>query len=199
MKGYKATDKDMKCKGFQFALGKWHTHEGQLKMCESGFHFCVHPSGVWSFYDAPGTRVFEVEAEDCLDQRDGYGAEVKMLARKIKLVREITIPGSGNYNTGDRNTGNRNTGNRNTGDGNQGDFHSGSLNYGEAPIYLFNKITKVSRDDILWSLVARLSDLLQKDDAIDPSPFLLIPNASAEAIKKLHEAHINARKAIAEG
>ena len=37
------------------------------------------------------------------------------------------------------------------------------------------------------------------DDAIDPSPFLLIPNASAEAIKKLHEAHINARKAIAEG
>jgi hypothetical protein len=106
---------------------------------------------------------------------------------------------TGYDNTGYRNTGDRNTGDSNTGDGNQGNFHSGSLNYGEAPIYMFNKITKVPRADIPWYLVAQLSSLLTKDNSFDPAPFLSIPNATAKAIKKLHDEHIKARKALAEG
>ena len=47
MNGYKATDKDMKCQGFQFELGKWYEipEEHELVLCKVGFHFCQQPIG----------------------------------------------------------------------------------------------------------------------------------------------------------
>jgi hypothetical protein len=142
MKGFKATDKDMKCtpgnKAFQYEFDKIFEHEGELEMCKAGFHFCVHLSGVWSFYNNSDTRVFEVEAYDVLDERSGDGAEVKMVAHKIKFVREVKIGGDSNTgysntgyrNTGDSNTGYSNTGYRNTGDSNTGDSNTGYSNTG---------------------------------------------------------------------
>ena len=75
---------------------------------------------------------------------------------------------TGNRNTGDWNTGNRNTGNRNTGDWNTGNWNTGDWNTGnwntgnwnstnystgffnsvEQNIFLFNKPTSMSRDEI---------------------------------------------------
>jgi len=142
MKGYKATDKDMKCRGYQFELGKWHEHEGSIIMCEAGFHFCDQPSGPWCYYLEPDTRIFEVEAEDILDTPIEPGAENKRVCKRIKLVREIT-PGltgddksntgdsnTGHWNTGDSNTGYWNTGNRNTGYRNTGHWNTGDSNTG---------------------------------------------------------------------
>jgi len=37
-----------------------------------------------------------------------------------------------------------------------------------------------------------------EDDEIDPTPYLSLPNASAEAIKALHEAHKDARRKLKE-
>ena len=133
MKGYKATDRDMKCRGFQFELGKWYEHDGELSLCESGFHFCQYPSGPWSYYTDPSTRIFEVEAEEILESPMEPGSDLKQVCRRIKLVKEIT-PGSnyntGNYNTGYCNTGDRNTGNYNTGNSNTGDCNTGNWNTG---------------------------------------------------------------------
>ena len=102
---------------------------------------------------------------------------------------------TGNSNTGNSNTGDSNTGDWNTGDSNCGDFHTGALNHGEAPMYLFNKIAKISRDDIPWSLVYELGELMKQDKAIDPTPFLDIPNSTPARIKALHMAFIAARAA----
>ena len=65
---------------------------------------------------------------------------------------------TGSRNTGDRNTGDWNTGSRNTGDWNTGDWNTGdwnSTNYStgffnsvEQNIFLFNKPTSMSRDEI---------------------------------------------------
>lgn len=45
MTGYKGTDKDMRCQGFQFELGRWYEMpEGDLVLCSRGFHFCKYPS-----------------------------------------------------------------------------------------------------------------------------------------------------------
>ena len=60
---------------------------------------------------------------------------------------------TGNRNTGNRNTGNWNTGNRNTGDRNTGDWNSANYSTGffnsvEQNIFLFNKPTSMSRDEI---------------------------------------------------
>jgi hypothetical protein len=222
IKGYKATDENMCCLGFQFELGKWYTHDGEISICKSGFHFCEYPSGPWVYYN--NGRIFRIEAEEVLLSTEP-GADRKHVARKIRLVEEINIDGNkntgnwntGNRNTGDRNTGdwnagnintgnintgNRNTGNWNTGDwntgdsntgnGNCGDYHSGCLNYGEAPFYIFNK--RADRSKIDFSLVNRLSELLCEDKDIDPGPFYTLPNFTPEALKKLHEAHKKARK-----
>ena len=142
MKGYKATDKEMKCRGFQFELDKWHEHSGDIELCNSGFHFCVYPSGVYCYYDL-GCRVFEIEAELVLETPDEAGADLKKVCKRIRFVKEIFADGNsntgygntgygntGNRNTGDSNTGNSNTGDRNTGYGNTGNRNTGYSNTG---------------------------------------------------------------------
>ena len=56
---------------------------------------------------------------------------------------------TGNWNTGDWNTGNWNTGNRNTGNWNTGDCNTGFFNTHSQPLYIFNKPTDLTRDEIL--------------------------------------------------
>jgi len=130
MTGYKATDKDMKCRGFQFELGKWFEHEGELVECQSGFHFCEQPSGPWAYYQDPGTRVFKVECEGVLEKPFAPGADAKRVCKRIRFVEEINA--TGNCNTGNRNTGNRNTGDWNTGNWNTGDSNTGDRNTGDS-------------------------------------------------------------------
>jgi hypothetical protein len=132
-KGYKATDKDIKCRDYQFTVGEWHEHQGEVKLCESGFHFCPEPSGPWCYYSEEGTRVWEIEATEVIED-DSPGADRKFVAKRIRLVREIIATGdrnTGDCNTGDYNTGNRNTGDYNTGDRNTGDYNTGNRNTGD--------------------------------------------------------------------
>ena len=135
MIGYKATDKDMKCRGVQFVLGEWSEPvQGDLIECKNGYHFCEHPSGVWNYYSGPGTRVFKVECEDVLDTPQSPGANSKRVCRRVRLISEVAIDGyrnTGDYNTGHRNTGDRNTGDCNTGDYNTGDYNTGYCNTGD--------------------------------------------------------------------
>ena len=135
MTGYKATNADLTCQGFQFEIGKWHEIEGEIKLCKRGFHFCIHASGPSCYYDGASTRVFKIEAEQVLEVPTEAGADFKLVSKRIKLVEEITPGKSDKSNTGDSNTGYRNTGNcntgyRNTGNCNTGDRNTGNCNTG---------------------------------------------------------------------
>ena len=188
VKGYKATDKEMKCRGFQFELGKDFVHNGELSMCNSGFHFCLYPSGVWCYYDEPNTRVFEVEAYDVLNERSGDGAEVKMVAKRIKLIREIKIGGDGN-------TGDWNTGYRNTGDWNITNFSSGFFCLEEPKLISFDKPIKIKRDSFInRSDVQTLGKALTENTPIDWEKVKTVPNITKAKLKKLHDKFIEARK-----
>ena len=63
--GYKGTDKDMKCRGYQFELGKQADmpEDAKISLCESGFHFCTDLGSVFNHYTiGQGNRFFKVSA-----------------------------------------------------------------------------------------------------------------------------------------
>jgi hypothetical protein len=56
----------------------------------------------------------------------------------------------------------------------------------------------LGRSALPMHLMQQLGTALQQDEAIDPTPFLAIPNATAARIKTLHNAFIKARKEVTE-
>ena len=62
---------------------------------------------------------------------------------------------------------------------------------GEAPYFLFG--LPADRKTVPQDLIRNLSIQLMSDTPIDPTPYLSIPNATAERIEALHQAHITAR------
>ena len=92
MKVYKATDKDMKCRGFQYELGKTAEVEGNIKLCKKGLHACEMPLDVLGYY-APGdgSRYFEAELEDASSEM--HSDDTKRVGKKLTLSAEIGIPG----------------------------------------------------------------------------------------------------------
>jgi hypothetical protein len=92
MKVYKATDKDMKCRGFQYEIGKTAEVDGDAKLCERGLHACEMPLDVLGYY-APGdgSRYFEAELEDVSDEM--HSDDTKRVGKKLTLSAEIGIPG----------------------------------------------------------------------------------------------------------
>ena len=92
MKVYKATDKDMKCRGYQYELGKTAEVDGDIKLCESGLHACEMPLDVLGYY-APGdgSRYFEADLEDVSDEV--HTDDTKRVGKKLTLSAEIGIPG----------------------------------------------------------------------------------------------------------
>lgn len=51
MKAYKGFNRDMTCKGYKFADGETYEHEGDVKLCKSGFHACQDPMDCLQYYD----------------------------------------------------------------------------------------------------------------------------------------------------
>jgi Pentapeptide repeats (8 copies) len=220
MTGFKATDANMKCRGFQFELGVWYEHDGELDLCGSGFHFCKHPSGPRSYYTGESDRVFEVECEDVLDIPPTPGADCKLVCRKIRLVREVVCTdgrsNAGYGNTGDCNTGDCNTGDWNTGDWNTGDWNTGYCNTGDwntggwnacsfsagffcqedPKVVSFDTQTSLTRNEFLLRFPEsyELGGLLQQDDPIAFDRFKNIPGITPEKLNGLHNKFIQSRK-----
>ena len=91
MKVYKATDKDMKCREFQYELGKTADVEGDIELCERGLHACEMPLDVLGYYvPGDGSRYFEAELDEVSDKKSG---DTKRVGKKLTLSAEIGIPG----------------------------------------------------------------------------------------------------------
>ena len=89
IKTYKGFDKDLKCRGFQFEVGKEY-EEPDAKACDRGFHACEQPIEVFGYY-APGqSRYCEVEQSGTIDRK---GDDSKVVSSRIKIGAEIGIPG----------------------------------------------------------------------------------------------------------
>ena len=89
MKYYKGFDKNMQCRGFQYAEGE--TYEGpKAELCKSGFHACAMPLDVFDYY-APGDGSIyrEVELEGSVQR--AQNGDSKVCAKKIRIGAELGI------------------------------------------------------------------------------------------------------------
>ena len=90
IKTYKGFDKDLKCRGYQYEVGKEYEHKGFVKCCNSGFHACENPLEVLGYYGPANSRYFEVEQSGEL-QKDDDGS--KVASSKISIKCEIGLRG----------------------------------------------------------------------------------------------------------
>ena len=86
---YKGTDKEMKCRDFQFELGKEYVEE-EAKLCYKGFHGCEYPLDVFAHYAPADSRFFVADLDGVTDEEEG---DSKRAGTKIKLRAEIGIAG----------------------------------------------------------------------------------------------------------
>ena len=91
MKVYKGTDKDMKCRGFQYKLGEAAVFDGEPHLCRAGLHACEQPIDVLNHYAPNESRYFEADAEEVTDERALNDS--KIVAKKMTLKAEIGVPG----------------------------------------------------------------------------------------------------------
>ena len=91
IKAYKGFDKDLKCRDFQYEIGKTY-EEHTAELCNSGFHACEYPLDVFAYY-APGdmSRYCEVDLDDVRDKKGNDDS--KRCGKKIAVKAEIGIAG----------------------------------------------------------------------------------------------------------
>ena len=90
MRVYKGTDKDMKCRGFQYKLGETAVFDGEPHLCRAGLHACEQPIDVLNHYAPNESRYFEADAEEVTDEREPNDS--KIVAKKMTLKAEIGVP-----------------------------------------------------------------------------------------------------------
>ena len=100
--GYKGTDKDMKCRDFQYEIGKVYDmpDDAKIKECESGFHLCLNLKDVFEYYSVwKNNRFFKVRALVREEDVAAYGTDpmcgslysLPSISRKDKLVAKSIV------------------------------------------------------------------------------------------------------------
>ena len=83
---YKGFDKDFKCRGFQYEVGREYEVTDKVECCESGFHACENPFDVWCYYDISNSRFALVEQSGEIDSKKD-----KTCSSKICIKEEIGL------------------------------------------------------------------------------------------------------------
>jgi hypothetical protein len=90
--GYKGFNKGLTCRGFGYQVGKSYKHNGEIELCQRGFHFCENPLDILNYYDLVDsdgmlTEFARVEATGKVKSRDD-----KSVTDKLTIKARITIP-----------------------------------------------------------------------------------------------------------
>ena len=142
MIGYKAFNKDLTCRGFQYEIGQTYSMDESPIPCQRGFHFCKSIAETYEYYSmSDNTRICKIEALGEVQTND----DKKYCTNVIKILEEITEDwerkgNSNSSNSGYRSSGDRNSGNCNSGNWNSGYWNSGLFNTEKNPkIKMFDK------------------------------------------------------------
>ena len=88
IKSYKGFDKNLKCRDFQYEIGKEYEMDGEIKVCNRGFHACESPFDVFDHYTMIDSRFCEVEQDGNISKKD---RGTKICSSKIKIKAELKL------------------------------------------------------------------------------------------------------------
>ncbi len=88
IKGFKGFDKDFKCRGFQFEVGKKYEEDNAV-ICKKGFHFCENPLHIFGYYP-PTSRFAEVEGSGKTAKHE---EDSKVSCTTLEICAEIGLKG----------------------------------------------------------------------------------------------------------
>lgn len=102
--GYKATERDMMCRDYQYELNKQYDmpDDSKIEECECGFHLCLKLYDVFRYYEiGHGHRFFKVSALVRKEDYEKYGTTEfygfsfrridKLAAKSIIFLQELTV------------------------------------------------------------------------------------------------------------
>ena len=89
MKAYKGFNRELRCKGFQYEVGKEY-EESEAELCKCGFHACENPLDVFHYYPPASSRYCEVKMDE-VDPR--IEDDSKRCSKKIRIGVEIGFKG----------------------------------------------------------------------------------------------------------
>ena len=81
---YKGFDKNLRCLDMQYEVGQTYKHDGDVVLCESGFHACPEPFDVFEYCVPSQSRFCEVEICGNI-----ASASDKVACSDLKVLREI--------------------------------------------------------------------------------------------------------------
>ena len=88
IKSYKGFDKNLRCRDFQYKIGGIYEMDGEIKVCNRGFHACESPFNVFDYYTMIDSRFCEVEQDGNISKED---RGTKICSSKIKIKAELKL------------------------------------------------------------------------------------------------------------
>lgn len=88
IKSYKGFDKNLRCRDFQYKIGGIYEMDGEIKVCNRGFHACESPFDVFDYYTMIDSRFCEVEQDGNISKED---RRTKICSSKIKIKTELKL------------------------------------------------------------------------------------------------------------
>lgn len=106
---YKGFEKDFKCRGFQYEVGKTYETDKAVP-CECGFHACANPLDVLNYYnDVDGKYCIVEQSGEIVEDKDKAASTkihikadtgfVGLFKAGIEWIKEITSPSKVKYST----------------------------------------------------------------------------------------------------
>lgn len=145
----KGFDKDLRCRGYQFEVGKEYyidTKGRALELCsDTVFHYCDSLLKAHNFYNIISNNRFceiEVLGEEVSDGEKCGSNHIRIvreiIGEELDIMKGLRGGNTGIFNSGNHNSGSFNSGNSNSGDYNAGKFNSGDDNSGNSNSGSFN-------------------------------------------------------------
>ena len=139
----KGFNKDLKCRDYQFEIGKEYKIDNgdkKLELCtDTVFHFCDSLAKVHSYYSCEveeNNRFCIIEPlGELVEDGDKIGSDHikivrELIGEELNVAKGLTGGNAGLFNSGNNNTGRYNTGHGNSGIRNTGNWNSGIRNTG---------------------------------------------------------------------